>query len=90
MPKARHSVFFQTPLEYVLGQEDVEHVVLCGQVTEQCILYSALDAYVRHFEVVVPPDAVAAIHPELQEAALEMMRVNMDADLTPAEKIRLS
>jgi len=34
---------------------------LTGQVTEQCILYSALDAYVRHFEVVVRPDAVAHI-----------------------------
>jgi nicotinamidase-related amidase len=59
-------------------------------VTEQCILYSALDAYVRHFQVVVPNDAVAAIHPGLHDAALEMMRVNMDADLTPTEEIRLS
>jgi hypothetical protein len=38
----------------------------------------------------VPNDAVAAIHPDLHEAALEMMRVNMDADLTPTEEIRLS
>jgi len=88
--KARHTIFYQTPLEYLLRTLGVERLVLAGQVTEQCILYSALDAYVRHFEVVVPPDAVAAIHPELHEAALEMMRVNMDADVTPAEKIRLS
>jgi hypothetical protein len=46
--KARHSIFFQTPLEYLLGQEEVDRVVLVGQVTEQCILYSALDAYIRH------------------------------------------
>ena len=37
-----------TPLEYLLSQKDIGHVVLAGQVTEQCILYSALDAYVRH------------------------------------------
>jgi nicotinamidase-related amidase len=41
--KARHSIFFQTPLEYLLGQEDVERVVLIGQVTEQCILCEAAD-----------------------------------------------
>ena len=79
VPKARHSVFFQTPLEYVLGQEDVDHVVFCGQVTEQCILYSALDAYVRHLQITVPRDAVAGIDPELADAALRMMQSNMNA-----------
>jgi len=89
--KARHSIFYQTPLEYLLRQTlGVERLVLTGQVTEQCILYSALDAYIRHFEVMVPPDAVATIHPELQEAALQMMRINMKADLTPTEDLRLS
>lgn len=77
--KARHSVFYGTQLEYMLRQHDVTRLVLTGQVTEQCILYSALDAYVRHFEVVVPPDAVAHIHPDLADAALRMMRINMRA-----------
>jgi nicotinamidase-related amidase len=88
--KARHSIFYETPLEYLLRSADIGRIVLVGQVTEQCILYSALDAYIRHFEVVVPPDAVAAIHPELHEAALKMMEMNMDADLTPSDKVRLS
>jgi nicotinamidase-related amidase len=88
--KARHSIFFETPLEYLLRTSETERIVLVGQVTEQCILYSALDAYIRHFTVVVPPDAVAAIHPELHDAALEMMRINMDAELTPSADVRLS
>jgi nicotinamidase-related amidase len=87
--KARHSIFFQTPLEYLLGQEDVERVVLVGQVTEQCILYSALDAYIRHVDVVVPRDAVAHIHQDLAEASLELMRINMDADVCAADDCRL-
>jgi nicotinamidase-related amidase len=77
--KARHSIFYGTQLEYMLRQHGVTRLVLTGQVTEQCILYSALDAYVRHFEVVVPRDAVAHIHPDLADAALEMMRSNMRA-----------
>jgi nicotinamidase-related amidase len=81
--KARHSIFYQTPLEYLLNQEDVGTLVLVGQVTEQCVLYSALDAYIRHFEVRVPPDAVACIHEDLADAALQMMERNMGADLTP-------
>ena len=82
--KARHSIFYQTPLEYLLNQEDVGNLILTGQVTEQCILYSALDAYIRHFEVQVPPDAVAHIHEDLAEAALKMMERNMSADVSPA------
>jgi nicotinamidase-related amidase len=81
--KARHSIFYQTPLEYLLNQEDVGNVILTGQVTEQCVLYSALDAYIRHFKVRVPPDAVAHIHEDLAGAALQMMERNMGADLTP-------
>ena len=82
--KARHSIFYQTPLEYLLGQEGIDRVVLTGQVTEQCILYSALDAYIRHLDVRVPRDAVAHIHEDLAEAALKMMERNMSADVSPA------
>jgi nicotinamidase-related amidase len=80
--KARHSVFYQTQLEYLLRQEDVDRLVLTGQVTEQCVLYSALDGYVRHFEVVVPRPAVAHIHQDLADAALRMMEENMRAQVT--------
>jgi nicotinamidase-related amidase len=88
--KARHTIFYMTPLEYLIGQKEIDHLVLVGQVTEQCILYSALDAYVRHFHVTVPPDGVACIHENLADAALEMMERNMSAELTPAADARLS
>ena len=52
--KARHSIFYGTPLEYLLQELEVDRLVLTGQVTEQCVLYSALDAYVRNYEVAVP------------------------------------
>ena len=86
--KARHSIFFQTPLEYLLGQEGVDRVVLAGQVTEQCVLYSALDAYIRHLQVVIPRDAVAHIHEHLAEASLELMERNMAAEVVAAADVR--
>jgi nicotinamidase-related amidase len=88
--KARHSIFYQTQMEYLLRQEGIERIVLLGQVTEQCILYSALDAYVRHFEVVVAPDAVAHIHDDLARAALRMMEINMRARLVDANPVAFS
>ncbi|MCX4882726.1 MULTISPECIES: cysteine hydrolase family protein [unclassified Streptomyces] len=88
--KARHSVFHETPLSYLLWRLGVGHVVLSGQVTEQCVLYSALDAHIRHLRVTVADDAVATIHPHLGAAALEMMERNMGARIVPAEKIDFS
>jgi nicotinamidase-related amidase len=87
VPKARHSIFYETPLDYLLRSEDVKRIVLVGQVTEQCILYSALDAYVRHYEVTVPRDAVAHIRPELADAALQMMATNMRATIAEASGV---
>jgi len=79
--KARHSVFYATQLEYLLREHGIERILMVGQVTEQCILYSALDAYIRHFDVTVPRDGVAHIHADLADAALRMMETNMRADV---------
>jgi nicotinamidase-related amidase len=88
--KARHTIFYMTPLEYLLGQKEIDHLVLAGQVTEQCILYSALDAYVRHFDVSIPRDGVAHIHEDLAKASFEMMERNMKAEITSCSDVRLS
>ena len=88
--KARHTIFYGTPLEYLLFTQDIDRLVMTGQVTEQCVLYSALDAYVRHLEVAVPRDAVAHIHEDLADAALAMMERNMSADIKPSADCRLT
>jgi nicotinamidase-related amidase len=89
LSKTRHSIFYATPVEHILGQEQIDHVVLVGQVTEQCILYSALDAYIRHLDVTVPRDAVAHIFEDLADASLTMMERNMHAEVCEASECRL-
>jgi nicotinamidase-related amidase len=89
LAKTRHSIFYSTPVEHILAQEDIDHSVICGQVTEQCILYSALDAYLRHLEVTVPRDAVAHIFEDLAEASLTMMERNMHAEVCDTGDCRL-
>lgn len=84
MTKVRHSAFYATALAYLLNRLETKRLVIAGQVTEQCILYTALDAYVRHFPVVIPTDAVAGIDAGLAEAACKMMEKNMSAEITTA------
>jgi nicotinamidase-related amidase len=80
----RHSAFYASPLAYLLNQLETRRVIRTGQVTDQCILYSALDAYIRHLDVTVPSDAVAHIDADLGKAALRMMESNMRATVVPA------
>jgi nicotinamidase-related amidase len=82
--KVRHSAFYSSALDHLLRIKEVETVILAGQVTEQCILYSALDAYVRGFELRVARDAVVPIDLELGDAALRMMERNMGAEIVAA------
>lgn len=86
--KARHSIFYETALDYLLRSGAIERLLLIGQVTEQCVLYSALDAHVRHYEVTVVRDAVAHIHADLAAAALRMMELNMGAEIAEAGSLR--
>jgi nicotinamidase-related amidase len=84
LQKARHSAFYSTALDHLLRQHSIETIVLTGQVTEQCILYTALDAYIRHFQIRVVRDAVAHIDEALGDAALRMMQRNMRVDVVDA------
>jgi nicotinamidase-related amidase len=86
LQKVRHSAFYATSLAYLLTQLGTKRLILTGQVTEQCILYTALDAYVRHFEISVPRDGAAHIDADLGKAALRMMAENMRAEIVSADE----
>jgi nicotinamidase-related amidase len=72
-------------LEYL----QVSTVILTGIATDNCVLYTASDAYMRDLKVVVPEDCVAAIEPRHHEAALDQMRSTLKADTTPSTDLDL-
>jgi len=85
--KGQHSAFYGTPLAHLLDRYESSEVILTGQVTEQCILYTALDAHVRGYEISVVTDAVLSQSEHLGAAALEMMRENMGAKLVTSAEL---
>ena len=86
LQKVRHSAFYGTALDHLLRRRQADTLILAGQVTEQCILYSALDGYVRHYGIRVPRDAVAHIDEHMGAAALRMMERNMRAEVVEATR----
>lgn len=81
--KPKHSGFFSTSLDILLKYLDCRTLILTGMAAEICVLFTANDAYMRDFRIVVPRDGVASIKPEDMHHALDQMRRVLKAD-TPA------
>ncbi len=60
MPKHRYSGFFGTTLEERLNQLKPEKVIICGVLTNICVLHTAADARNRDYTVEIPLKCVAA------------------------------
>ena len=86
--KPRHSGFYATPLGALLEQAEVRRVVLAGLSTQQCILFTANDAYIRHLEIAVPRDCVAAASKPEHRLALTYLSSVLGADVRDSRRLR--
>jgi len=87
--KPRHSGFYSTSLDVLLKQMGVNRLIITGFSTEICVIYTANDAYMRGFEIVVPEDCVAAESEEDSRRALEQMKRILKAETRPSAELRL-
>ena len=59
-----------------------------GFAADICVLYTANDAYLREFKVVVPSDCVASETKRQYRFALEHIAKRLKADISTADKVR--
>jgi len=59
--KTTYSAFYRTKLEKLLRKLGTRKIVIAGVVTEICVLYTAVEASMRGFQVEVPEDCVAGM-----------------------------
>jgi nicotinamidase-related amidase len=85
--KPKHSGFFATPLELLLHYLNVQQVILTGVAGDNCVLFTAADAYMRNFHVAVPADCTVSIDPHANRSALEHMRETLKADTALSKTI---
>jgi nicotinamidase-related amidase len=87
--KPKHSGFYSTTLDTLLKYLGTKVIILTGMAANICVLFTANDAYVRDFHLVVPSDCVASNTTEENEYALAQMRKILKADTRPAEQLVL-
>ena len=81
------SGFFSTTLDTLLEYLQVKIIVLTGLTGDICVLFTANDAYMRDFHLVIPSDCVASADAEENRHALEHMRRVLKADTRPSTEI---
>lgn len=87
--KPKHSGFFSTTLDTLLDYLKAKTLILTGVAANICVLFTANDAYMRDFNLVIPSDCVASNTKEDNEHALKLMEQVLKADTTPSDKLDL-
>jgi len=86
--KPMHSAFYFTPLDILLREFGSSLLILAGLATHSCIICTAHDAEMRHFQVVVPSDCSAARSPGEHRQALDHIRTMGNARVLESANLR--
>jgi nicotinamidase-related amidase len=87
--KPKHSGFFSTTLETLLRYLETQTLILTGIAGSFCVLFTANDAYMRDFNLLVPSDCTVSNTKQENESALKIMKKFLKADTRPSFKIAL-
>lgn len=87
--KPKHSGFYCTSLELLLEHLGAKSLILAGIAGNNCVLFTANDAYMRDFKLIVPSDCSVSPTRQDNENALKQMEKVLKADIRPAEELNL-
>lgn len=87
--KPKHSAFFATTLDTLLAYLGAKTLILTGIAGNICILFSANDAYMRDYHLVVPADCVISNTADDNAYALQQIAKVLKGDITPSTDLDL-
>jgi nicotinamidase-related amidase len=85
--KPKHSGFQFTTLDVLLEHLGAEQLLLTGVAGNFCVLFTAHDAYMRDYRLVVPEDCVASLTESANRYALAHMAEVTKAEVCPSAEI---
>ncbi len=84
IPKRRYSAFFETNLGERLKELNPDKIIVVGDCTNICVMYTVADARNRDYAVEVPADCVATFDPEAHKFALRQIKTVLGAEVPGA------
>jgi nicotinamidase-related amidase len=85
--KPKHSGFFSTTLDLVLEYLGARTLVLTGIAGNNCVLFTANDAYMRDYKLIIPADCTASINQQDNDSALRQMQKVLKADIRVSDEV---
>jgi len=83
--KRRFSAFFGTDLDLYLREEGIRQIVIVGRPSNVCALYSAVDGFMRHYQVVAISDCLYSRTREMHERAMDEFAATLGPVMTARE-----
>jgi nicotinamidase-related amidase len=87
--KPKQSAFFGTTLDTLLRDLGTKTLIVTGVAGDNCVLFSANDAYLRDFALFIPADCVASNTEAENQYALQLMKKVVKADIRPSTELDL-
>ena len=87
--KPKNSGFYSTTLDLLLSHLGARNLILTGIAGNNCVFFTANDAYMRDYKVFVPSDCVVSNTEEENLHALKQMETVLKADVRPGEELDL-
>lgn len=85
--KPKHSGFYSTTLDTLLRYLAAQTLILTGVAGNLCVFFTANDAYMRDYHLIIPQDCVASLDPADNEHAMDQMRRFLHADISPSDRL---
>jgi nicotinamidase-related amidase len=87
--KPKQSAFFGTTLDTLLRDLGTRKLIMTGIAGDNCVLFSASDAYMRDFKLFVPSDCIVSETEAENLYALQLMKKVAKADIRPSTELKL-
>jgi nicotinamidase-related amidase len=85
--KPKQSGFYSTTLDILLKYIGAERVIITGIASDQCVLFTASDAYLRDIGVTIPTDCIAASTKLRTNLALRYFKTVLKADVRQSSRV---
>jgi nicotinamidase-related amidase len=87
--KPKHSGFYCTSLDVLLSYLGTKKLIITGFAADICVLFTANDAYMREYELVVPSDCVASETPRASRNSCLQMERFLRANINLSRHLRI-
>lgn len=88
LQKRTYCAFFETGLDSLLRELNVDNIILTGVVTNICIINSAAAAFFNGYNIIIPKETTAATEDALCNSSLDYMHANYNAKVISINELK--